>query len=1237
MLRRVLFVLVFVSTAFQLNAQPTPSDAIFTKYASEDGLSQMVVRAIIQDRDGFIWVGTEDGLNKFDGYDFKVYRNIRNDSSSLPDNFIYCLSPAADGGVWVGTNSGGLAKYNVTSNSFTSYQHDPSDESSLSNNRVESVFEDSKGVVWVGTDGGGLCKLDTETGKMVRYMYDDENPNSISSNSIIGIVEDKDGKIWVRTRLDIELYNRDTEGFTKLNIPEIYWNSASDMSGSFYIDSDGFIWATLSNVLVKVNSATKEFEIVEFSNYNKEYLALIDIYPYDDKHLWISDYNGVFLFNKDDRSVSFFHHSEIEPNSIAAGGCLAILQDRTGSLWVGVNSKGISKLNINSKEFTHFKHDANRPETIGGSVIKALLMDNQKNIWVAADSRLEKLYYNEFGQNKYVRDTSSRFSSLFSTLPNCFLEDVNGNVWIGSWGNGIKILPNGETDGVTELLSDGTSATLLNDIVQAFHEDRSGNIWIGTEVGLCLYNPSTGSFRSFVHSENNENTIAPYGVQANCIVEDSYGGIWVGTWGGLTRMIPMDKEKNSFDTDYKFVRYLNNPEDANTISDNRVISLCYDKAYSTNEIYAGTYGKGLNRIAFDGLDIKKNEVKIYTRAEGMPNDVVYGILYDNRGVVWLSTNEGIAAFTPKTEEFAVYDVNDGLQANQFYWGARTKGASGELLFGGINGFNMFLPEEIVSDQTTPDVVFTDLKVLNQSVPVGEKVNKHVILKKGINVSEKIKLYHRDNVFSIEFAGLHYAFSKDNTYRYMLEGFDEDWIEVDSRKRFASYTNLDAGTYTFKVDAANYDGVWTNEPRELIVRIVPPFWKRWLFRIAALLVLAYGAYKVYQNRMDRIKKDKLVLEQKIKEGDAILKEKVKEVELQKEEIQKRDIEEQELRFTNRGIVKFSDIISTAGENLKELSQVVISELVNYVGGVMGVMYVKQEQGSDKYLELYGKYAIDEIRTQVRVGEGYVGTCFLDGQTMVVNNIPAGYSTLKSGLGEVEPKLLCLVPIKQDDVVIGVIEIAALEEIPQYKISFIEKIVGNIGSVITIKQAGEQMNMLLKQSQEQTEGLRSQEEEMRQNMEEMHATQEELQRQIEEQEDLETQLNSITKLLEALMSNLSAFAYFKDTRGQFAKASKGVLTYSKFDTMAQLIGKTEYDIYDKALADELAKEDAQIIAGATQHVNKAISIKDAIGVVHELTITKLPIADTYGKVLGVLVMSKDAVESIGADVEVEVRES
>lgn len=1123
MLKRLAIFSILILSVQLIAAQLISPNAAFKRYTSDDGLSQQVVRSIVQDQEGFIWIGTEDGLNKFDGYEFKQYRNIRNDHTSLPDNFIYALCPSADGSIWIGTKSSGIARFDPVLNSFKSWPADPTNPNSLKANRIYTLYEDSEGILWIGTYDGGLSRFDPKTEEFVNFLADGKY-GSLASNMVTGIQRSNNGTLWVRTSDALQKLNETDRTFTTVGVPVALPNL--EMRGSFYIDTDDIIWTSIGASLLKVNAKTEEYELISMESLQAPDLILLKIIPFNDTYLWIStNGNGLLLYHKQTQQVINFVHDEGNPTSIMKGGIISLLQDRSGSLWAGGIVSGISKLNINRKKFTHFKSKPGNPETLSGNTIRALLVDSKNNMWVGymsePEALLDKLVYKE---GKYLRTEQGVPQLLNIQGTTCLMEDSKGNIWIGTWGDGAHILPGGNLQDQYQLSETGENP-LSDNIIQAFFEDRFGNIWIGTEEALDLYNPLTGQVRNFRHDPANTNSLAQYGVQANTLVEDAYGNMWVGTWGGLTCMIPKDNTVNSFDAEYDFVRYLHETDKENTISDNRIISLYYDPNINPNEIFAGTYGSGMNRIIFNPENREDNKVKIYSRLEGLPNDVVYSILSDESKNLWISTNNGLASFNPKSEEFVVYDVNDGLQGNQFFWGARTKGPNGELLFGGINGFNMFFPAEIESDQTTPAVAFTDLKVLNHSIGVGEKINNRIILKKGINHSDKIVLTHRDNVFTIEFAGLHYAFPDNNRYRYMMEGFDENWIEVDSRKRFASYTNLDHGKYVFKVDASNYDGVWTGEPREIQIVIKPPFWKGWWFRILVLLIMAYIAFKIYERRTEGVRRDKELLEGKIREGELIIAEKVKEVEKQQEEIRKRDIEEHELRFSNEGLAKFSNILTAANENFKDLSRHIISELVDYVGAAMGALYIYHENSDGGYLELFGSYALDTSENDkqiLKVGEGYVGTCFAEGKTIAVNNLPDGYFPLTSGLGEVQPGFLYLVPAMQLNNKQGIIEIASLEELEAYKIRFIEKIGETLTSVISIRKTSVRLNELLEQSHQQTEELRSQEEEMRQNMEEMYATQEEMSRREEEwkkeREDLTQNKESLEEEIRTLKAEL-----------------------------------------------------------------------------------------------------------------------
>ena len=1129
----ILTLQIILTVFLNLNGQVISDDAPFVRYTSEDGLSQQIVRAIVQDKYGFIWVGTEDGLNKFDGYEFRQYRNIRNDANSLSDNFIYALYPSKDGGLWIGTNNSGLAKFDPKTAQFKNYPPMPDNPDAISGGRIYTLFEDDNGILWIGTFDGGLSKFDPETEKFTNYKTAEES-GSIASNMVLGIQKSSDGTLWVRTEQVLQKFNEKTQSFStvesSLSMPSL------DMRGSFYIDNQDVVWTSSGSTLYKYNTVSGDSEFITLGDSINPSMVLLYIRPLNENYLWVSSFgHGLFLVDKSTYETINLKHDPANPKSVMSGGLVTLMQDKSGSLWVGGNISGISKLNINRKKFDHYVHNADDPTTVSTNTIRSILVDSENNLWVGFEGSgtlLNKLVFDPNAERYLNQD--QRYNKLYnSTATTCILEDALGNIWLGTWGAGVHFLPSGDTVGRYQVQSDAYGNSLSDNIIQAFLEDRDGNIWIGTETGLDVYNPNTGRIRTFLHDPDNSNSLAPYGVQANTLLEDAHGNIWVGTWGGLTRMEPKDKSVNTFNADYEFIRYQNNPEEENTISDNRIISLFYDKNIDPNEIYAGTYGSGLNRIKFNNEDPKSNEISIYTRFQGLPNDVVYGILSDNNGELWVSTNDGLANFNPSTNRFIKYDANDGLQGNQFFWGARAKSVDGRLIFGGLNGFNLFNPDDIVSDQTIPSLVFTDLIVLNEPVRVNQKVNKNIILEKGINQVEEIKLSYRENVFTIEFSGLHYAFPDNNQYRYMLEGFDDDWVYVDSRKRFASYTNLDNRKYIFKFDASNYDGVWTEEPRALNITITPPFWKRWWFRIAVFLLLALLVYEIYKKRMEMVKRDKEILEGKIKEGEDIINEKVKEVEKQQEEIKKRDIEEQEMRFMNRGIAKFSELLSSGDDSLRDLSQSVISELVNYLGGAMGVIYVLQnDQDEDRLLELYGAYAVDSEtlnRKHIKPGEGYIGTCFSDRKTTVIDEVPDDYVKLTSGLGGVLPSSICLVPVMQSGNIQGVIEVASLIKLDDYKVRFIEKIAENITSVVSIRKASEKLNELLEQSHQQTEEMRAQEEEMRQNMEEMYATQEEMARREEEwtqekgayqskEEKFQTEIRALKKEIRALKKQL-----------------------------------------------------------------------------------------------------------------------
>lgn len=879
--------LILILLNFNTTAQEYIKGAGSQNYTISDGLSQQIIRSISQDIYGYIWIGTEDGLNRFDGYEFKVYLPHHNDSTSISDNFIYSLSPSLDGGMWIGTNAKGLAKYNSSLDNFKNWQYNPNNINSISNNSIYCVIEDSIGDVWIGTSNGGVNHIETETNKITRYLYDPDNPSNTSTKGIYGIALDNN-KLWIRTATDIKCLYIKTGEIKSFNTPGVITNV--DNIGTFYLDKEGILWTSSPFELLRFDTKKEELKIIKLKNYTLYEQLLIEIEPHDDNHLWIGTNTGVLLVDKNDYSVTLFDPYE-SSQSLSDGFILSLYKDRTGSLWIGSSSSGINKLNLDIKKFLHYKHDSNNPNSINSNSIRALMVDSKDNIWVGLlAGGVDKINRKTNKVTHYWRNSEGP-ASIVKSFPTCFMEYSDGTTWVGTWGEGIFISPltkngNWKNLNITSIIDDTSS---VSNIIQYMKTDKFGNIWIGKESGLTIYNPISGKYKNFYHNPNDTNSIASGGIQSNCIVEDVFGNNWIGTWGGITQMIPKDKNKNSLETDYTFIRHTNKPDDINTISDNRVISILYNEKFNPNEIFIGTYG-GINRITLDESGFIKPKIKVYTRNDGLSNDVIFTMLNDYENKIWISTNNGISCFNPFNEQIKTYDKNDGLQGNQFFWGAACKSKKGELLFGGVNGFNLFYPKEIISNTLLPNIVFTDFKILNKHVKVGDKINNRIILEKGINQTDVIKLSHREKIFTFDFAALHYVFPDDNKYKYKMEGFDDNWVEVDSKKRTVSYTNLKHGEYTFRVKASNYDGTWTVKDKSIDIIITPPYWKTWWFRIlfiAIIFILLYSTHIIRIRYLQRQKNalKKLVHERtlKLNELNTQLEEKYQETSQQKEEI------------------------------------------------------------------------------------------------------------------------------------------------------------------------------------------------------------------------------------------------------------------------------------------------------------------------------------------------------------------
>lgn len=833
--------------------------------------------------------------------------------------------------------------------------------------------------------------------------------------------------------------------------------------------------------------------------------------------IWLATISGlVQLVDQGERAI-LYQSDDTNVNSLAVNELLSLMIDKSGLLWIGTRGGGIDKLNLKRKAFEHYKVNVNSEIGLSSEIVRSICSDSEGNLFIGYQDVGFDVINREAKTKRNIMHDPAVAGSLTMNNITTIKQLKDNLLWVGTWGGGINIQKRTGSynfEHLTTATPSSNGVPLLDDRIQMMLEDRYGKVWIGTENGLELYDLTGNAHRHFLHDPNNSNTVAAYGVQYNGIVEDAYGNIWVGTWGGLSRLTPEDPGKNTFVSTYNIQRYHFDPEDPlHSISDNRIISLHYDREKERDVIYAGTYGGGLNKITFSDNEPAKIVVESYTTKDGLPNNVIYTILSDKHGTLWLSANDGLSNFNPSEKTFKNYDVNDGLQSNQFFWGSSYKSQEGELFFGGINGFNAFFPDEINDDQYEPPVVLTDFRVFNRSVKPGEVVRKKVVLHQNINETVSLKLTHKENVFSFEFAALHYAFPDDNKYAYMMEGFDEGWIYVDGDQRLASYTNLDADTYTFKVKGANYDGIWNDTPKTIEVVITPPFHKTIWFYAVIVVGISGIIYAFIKWREKQLKEDKDLLQRAI-DG------KTQELEAQKQEILRRNEAEKVQNWTTAGLAEFSGIINKHKDSLQNLSEALLGRLIKFLNAHQGsITMLNEDDPQDKYLQLITTYAYDQAKlTQKRfeTDEGLIGACYTEGEANYIQNLPDEYTKVGSGLGESHPRHLLLVPLKQDEIALGVIEVISFNGFQDHEVGFVEQLAEMVTSTLYTLQVSNRTKELLEQSQSQSEELKAQEEELRQNMEEMEATQEDFTRR---EQELHEKIDSLTKERNDLKVKLS----------------------------------------------------------------------------------------------------------------------
>ena len=802
----------------------------FEHISTETGLSQSDVNCIHQDNLGFMWFGTHDGLNKYDGYKFTVYYPERNNPHSISSNLIWDIENDASGNLWIGTTGNGLNYFDKNTEEFIHFKNNVNDANSLINDNISTICVDNKNRLWIGTNMG-LDMLDLNKSfdslKFNHFnLYENEAFSAWDRKTISTIFEDSKNQLWIGGVKGLSKLSRDQNGDIYFKLMNEFFGLPNISIRSITEDKFGNLIIGTSRGLYSIKSNTNSSQAIKFNDES------INVVLAHNNHIWAGTDEGLLRFKNSSNEVlpKLIIHYKHEPknpdNSLSNNIVKSLFIDNTGIVWVGLNGGGLSKYNTERKKFKHIRKTLEAGSLSSGKV-RAMFEDSNGTLWVGKQGgRLNMLIKND-------ADNYAKFKSFRSVSRPVTIEEITLN-------NSKKLLVGTETStGLYELDITNTSNINESNIkrikeiknsVFSIIEDSQKNVWLGTYNGGVYRWRANASKKEYIKDNLVENIEEAKSLSSNIIrdiYEDSKGNIWFATGNGLSKLLPHEINQEL----PKFIVYKNILSDDTSLSHNYVLKIFESRS---GDIWVGTFGGGLNKV-IPSKDGKSDTFKLYAEKDGLPNNVIKSILEDDEQNLWISTNKGLSKFNPTEESFKNYAIDDGLQSNEFSELASLKRSNGEFLFGGVNGFSAFFPNEIKDNKVSAETVFTGLSIFNKPIAIGEEINGRIILNKSVNQINEIEFKHKENSFSFEFASLHYAAPQKNQYAYKLEGFNKDWVLTASNKRFATYTNLEAGVYTLKVKASNSDGLWDETPAELKIIVTPPFWKSTLAYLFYLLL------------------------------------------------------------------------------------------------------------------------------------------------------------------------------------------------------------------------------------------------------------------------------------------------------------------------------------------------------------------------------------------------------------------